>query len=540
MALLAFKLNRPLLLLAVLGFILYYAVAAANFNGEMENTEIGRKPAVTQEAAKTAALAWLKENAPDYVPGNTSVLFQTDKKISAYIAKNDWSKEYADKFGSQYPLDFWQVQVADGRDKHPYTFRVDLQKPVVTAWSQTGIEKGRADTAAFQAAERAVVQAGYKLDDFTYSKDAVDDLGRYVFTSKSLKMGEAPLTLSVPVNGNEAVGLLPRFKVPESFSSWIDSQDRGAVRMSSLALLFSAVFAISAIVYTIRYRKQISFSRGVLFTLVTLAVSIFSTLNTLPILAAQKGADPNDGIYSTVYLVLMIGYNVFSAVSLYFSLLSGNEIWRRKGRRLWPRFRDADFGRHVYDSMGRGYLLCIFIIGVQQALLFFAMRAFDSFAISDPTQSEYNMLWPWLLPSLAWMAGISEEATYRLLGGGLFKKLLRFDFLAILIPGIAWALGHTGYAFYPNYTRLFEVTLLALIFGYMMLRYGLYTAIFAHVTMDSLLMSLSFMVGKNSGTYNMLAVFYILLPAIVATVIYLFHRLLRGNPGPTSPVPPRY
>jgi hypothetical protein len=133
------------------------------------------------------------------------------------------------------------------------------------------------------------------------------------------------------------------------------------------------------------------------------------------------------------------------------------------------------------------------------------------------------MLQPGLFPLLAWVAAISEEATFRLFGIILFKKLVRSNFLAVLLPSIIWAASHTQYPVYPVYTRLIEVTIIGIIFGYAFLKFGLITAIFAHACMDSILMGLSLFSLNNVGL-AMLGGLYISLPAIIGFLFAWLHK----------------
>jgi len=98
------------------------------------------------------------------------------------------------------------------------------------------------------------------------------------------------------------------------------------------------------------------------------------------------------------------------------------------------------------------------------------------------------MRYAWLLPIVAWLAGISEEAIYRLFGITMLKKIVRNTFVACLITTLIWALGHTLYPIYPISTRPIELTVIGLLFSYIFLRYGFITAMFSHVVFDSILM----------------------------------------------------
>ena len=97
----------------------------------------------------------------------------------------------------------------------------------------------------------------------------------------------------------------------------------------------------------------------------------------------------------------------------------------------------------------------------------------------------------------------------------------------IVPPGLLWALGHVGYAIYPVYTRVIELVLMSFLFGWFMLRFGIITVIFAHVTLDAILMGMQMMFDGLPGDF--LAAFSLIMPGLVGIVIWWLHRTLRGK-----------
>lgn len=220
---------------------------------------------------------------------------------------------------------------------------------------------------------------------------------------------------------------------------------------------------------------------------------------------------------------MMITFTLIMGVVVSLSAAVGDGLWREQHLNMWARWQEHDYGDHVWKSMIIGYLTCLFILGVQQALFAIAETSFHAFAIPDPSQSVFNLNAPLLFPTLAWMAGISEEILFRLFGIALFRKLLRNTFAAVLVSSFLWALGHAAYTVYPSYTRLIEVTILGVIFSYIFLSYGLITTIFAHVIMDSILMGLTIMVGGHSLEI-ISGLGYMALPLFIAAIIRFLHR----------------
>src|SRR5690606_36202755 len=83
---------------------------------------------------------------------------------------------------------------------------------------------------------------------------------------------------------------------------------------------------------------------------------------------------------------------------------------------------------------------------------------------------------------------------HRLSGRPVFLNPLFAIVPAVIISSVLWGAAHVGYTVYPVYTRLIEVTMLGFVFSWMMLRYGLMTAIFAHASVDLIWMGYSLIV----------------------------------------------
>ncbi len=84
-------------------------------------------------------------------------------------------------------------------------------------------------------------------------------------------------------------------------------------------------------------------------------------------------------------------------------------------------------------------------------------------------------------------AAISEEFLYRVLALGLFQRLTRSFWLANLFQATAWGFMHSTYPQEPAYARGIELTVIGLIHGWILRRYGLWACFVAHYLLDALL-----------------------------------------------------
>ncbi|GIP40710.1 hypothetical protein J31TS4_39900 [Paenibacillus sp. J31TS4] len=512
------RMNRSLLILALIGVVLYAAVLLVQTATDTSMEEETTRPKVSKEQAAAVARALIAERDPSFaVNQDAAVLHQSDKELSGYLQKYKLNASYQETYGARYPIDYWQVAIGGGGAAPKYVVSVRMDNPEAIGWMRYGAAASGQTTEAKrkELAEGALRSAGYEPADFVL-KPAEGTGLRYVYESRKDRIGDAVLQVKIGLSGTQITGLSPVFQEPESFRVWLAQEEKAAQRMSLISPGLTLLMGLAALILAIIHRREITFSRGLLLTLIFAGLYALHAANSLP--GALTDLEPDQlsgtldpGIYLTLTYVLI----AIMAIAMYLSLVTGDQMWRARGWNAWPSMREPSFGEEMFYGMGRGYLICLFILGVQQVLFYIAGEAFDSFAITDPTQSTLNLYRPWLFPLLAWMAGISEEVTYRLFGIAFFRKIVRFRFLAVLVPSIIWALGHTGYTIYPSYTRLFEVTILGLIFGYVFLKYGLITAIYAHATMDIILMSLSLMVTEPTPGYIVLGLLYIAMPALI-------------------------
>ncbi|MCL6457847.1 MAG: CPBP family intramembrane metalloprotease [Gorillibacterium sp.] len=546
-----FNFNRKLFFLALIGIVLYFTANVWLGSKSEESLDTAVKPTVSMDVAAQTALAWYHAEYGLELAHAEETVYSTDKTMSTYVTKYELNKVFDKTYAQVAPLDFWRVKLKPADEPVIYV-RVAMNKAKVVGWEIA--QSSKIYLGNLKVAQNVLEQAGFSISDFIIDQPINDTVnpGKVAlrFTSKTDKIGEAPLVINMNIMDGHALTMLPHFEPPQDFISWLAKQDKGAGLMATLYIVMALILGLVSLIFVIIKRKQARFSRGILFSLIVFgAIGVYS-YNSLP---AQVASMPVGSLEFLSLKVLFISNLIIYAIlgiALYFTSVSGDQIWRERGWNPWPSFKDTNFGQHVYSSMGRGYLLCFLVMGVQQLLFLFAYNAFDTFAVNDPSQSTFNLYWPWLFPTLAWYAGIGEEITFRLFGIALMRKLLPqgrgvsqhvYRFIAVLAPSLIWAAGHTTYSFYPNYTRLFEVAILGLIFGYIFLRYGLYTAIFTHVSMDIILMSISNMYADSSPRGIFLGLFYIASPFLVGSIILFLHQKLRRKhqelppPRPVAP-----
>ncbi|WP_426451752.1 CPBP family intramembrane glutamic endopeptidase [Paenibacillus sp. S-38] len=544
------RIKEPsLLLLAVIGCILYFGVNL--FSPYMEDAERMEEategvPSVTQGQAADAALRFAREKLGLRAENPaTHVIYQAVKQQSGYLQKERLYDEYQERFGEKLPLEFYEVEIGEPDTGLTHYIQVNYTNLGIIGWETGRSATARSEGVSSENAPDSEAVIRQTLTDLGYSPDtfalvpggskAPGPNTLRVYRSKADTIGESPLELHVKETRGRITLFRPEFPVPEAFIDWQNAQDDKASLMTWTSMGLSTVMTLTAFILIIRGRRDIRFSRGLVLTLIFTGVYLLNNFNMLPAFRTEHGSGPSEP-QAVFYLWFVNIFVLFMAASTYLSLLAGRQLWLRRGLNPWPVWSDASFGDSVRTAMVRGYLFCLFVLGLQQVMFFAAAELFDVWAVSDPADSVYNMRVPGVFPLMAWAASISEEAVYRLLGIALVLSLTRSRFLAVLLPSIIWAMSHTQYPIYPVYTRLIEVTVIGLIFGYVFLRYGFLTAIFAHAAMDSILMGLSLMI-TGSAANTAVGAFYLLLPALAGWLLSWLHD--RFGPKPKPPRAPQ-
>lgn len=541
-------------LLAVIGLILFFVFQIFPATSS-QTTEISSTSFISKDQAIQAARSFAA-SVDDYtLQGNASkplVTYQTHSDIYGYMAKTKQLATYNKKWETTYPYDVYRVRLLDQNnggylnvDVHMKTGKVVAFKRILPSSLYTAVEseqeQGIGSTSESLAEgnmplnEKEKLAAGvlkeFGYDIPTLQLDTRDGEPGLKYTDASKTIGNSKLELNFTFENGAVRSFDPEFSVPKSHTDYVKDQTQLANWLTYGGYAFlTFVLGVLAIIYSILARANTSFKRGVVLSLVYFAASMIGTLNMLPLFQAQ-------GLSSFMLVFLMLiqtGITIVMSATIYLSLVAGDGMWRKIGFNPWPRAKEPGYGKYVLQSMYTGYLWAFILLGVQSVLFFILERSIGTWSTTSADQSTYNMTYAWIFPIMAWMAGIGEEAVYRLFGIRMMQKVVRNTFIACLIPTIIWALGHTLYPIYPVITRPIELTVIGLLFSLIMLRHGFIAVVFAHVIFDSLLMGLSLIFMGDA--LNMGAgIFWIVLPAIVGYVVYRFNPKQKEKPYVTTP-----
>ncbi|MBY9078759.1 CPBP family intramembrane metalloprotease [Paenibacillus sp. HN-1] len=557
-------LSRTLILAGLIGLILF---AMFQIIPSLNQPGAGTEQAIAKSDASLKASRFAQENL-GYIPQSGdrwTVTYTSDSSFYGYMSRENLLDSYTErKLDERYPFDTFHVSL-DSQKETWDRLTVDLNmytgEPVgfsrvaagqlhptqVTEEVLTGKESDSefANDGSVNAQKRVVLAEPWlKLWGVDISRleqlPATDGYG-LIYADNNVKVGEAPLRYAFKFSDGQVSLFHPSFWAPKWHTDYVDDQVSTATRLTLLGYgLPTLALGILALIYSILRRSHTSFKRGVFLSIVFFVIMMISTYNSLP----ETSSDSMEGrVTSIIMFVIYTLYSLLMASLLYFSLVGGNGLWRKEeGLNPWPRAKEAGYGKYVLDSVYAGYIWAFVLLGVQTLMFILLQYTLHNWSTTDASQSPYNMRYPWLLPVMAWLAGLSEEAVYRLFGIRMLKKIVRSTLLASLITTIIWAFGHTLYPIYPISSRPIELTVIGLLFSYIFLRYGFITAMFSHVVFDSILMGATLIFMREP--VNVVAgIVTLVMPFIVGYIVYRFNppgrerrpEPPRDEPGPEAP-----
>ncbi|MEK4514110.1 CPBP family intramembrane glutamic endopeptidase [Paenibacillus sp. FSL H8-0122] len=555
-------LTTKLILAGILGLILFvmFQVAPQLLSSSDGDTAILSKSEIREKAAAFAAgqLGYEAAAGDEWV-----ILYKTDSSFYGYMSREKLLPDYSkNKLDQRYPFDVYHaVLYTSGEsaarlavDLNMYTGKPAAFAVGADADAASGLNYGERPTAAtkrtdpanpvssipelsLEAKERLALP-WLKLWGANPAKLKIEaNLEGYglVYSDNSVTIGELPLKYQFNYLNGEVSYFRAGFSAPAWHDTYVDGQTSLAKKLTLFGYgLPTLLLGILAMIYGILRRKHTSWKRGIFLSSVHFLIMMVSSYNVVSE-SGSGGAEAR--VTAVVMFIIYVLYSLLMSLLLYFSLVGGDGLWRSEEKlNPWPRASEPGYGHYVLKSIQAGYIWAFILLGVQTVMFIILSYTLDNWSTTDASQSPYNMKYAWLLPIVAWLAGLSEEAVYRLFGIRMLKKLVKNTLIASLITTLIWALGHTLYPIYPVISRPIELTVIGLLFSYIFIRYGFIAVMFSHVVFDSILMgaTLIFMQDKvNIGA----GIVTIILPFIVGYLVYRFNPPREPKQAEPNPTP---
>lgn len=511
---------------------------------------------ISKEQAIETATAFVNEQTGLFVE-KAEAYHDSDKDYTGYVAKYELTELHKETFEKYAPVDQYRVNIRTvGNELTAGSVYLDLYTGEIVGWDFTFAQQAEvSEDIAHLAIQAHLEQLAFPLNEKTHidtyeQLEQIDLFGSenrrsigYYVSNDELVIKDAVMQIDASVidyNGKIIVNrMVTEFMLPADYTDMIKKQDFYANLWTfGVYTVISFVLGILAIIYAILYRRHTSFKYGSWMTVIATVIAVIVNLGLIRSQLGLEGQMLSDSGFFLIFTIVITAITILlGAVAYYFSFVAGDGLWRAQGFQLWPRFKEAHYGKHVWDSMKIGYLMAIIALGVQSVIFLLLTQLLGTWSANDTSQSLLNFEYSWLFPLIAWFAAISEEVVFRLFGVGIFRRWFKNTWLAAFIPTLAWAAGHTLYPLYPASTRIIELIIIGYMFTWVMMRFGFIAAMFMHAVFNTILISISMYVSGTT-TDMVSASFFLVLPVIIAFVIRWLHEKRKDTQEPNAPAYP--
>ena len=516
---------------------------------------------ITRQQALQRGEQYLTQQGHSLKEYRHSVIFSSNQYQAEFVEKTLGLESANRLYQKDVPIWYWECRWFKELQKEEFSCRISPDGRVVGFSHDIKDEEPRPSISEDSAKILALsyittipgIQASeYKLVETSdYKKPHRMDYS-FIFEKDRPKIKDGSIRLSLNLQGTQLDGFYHHVHIPDTFQR----ADEKIYAYRSL-LIYIDWFFDSGIYLGIIILLLLGFKakqlRWKLFFPVALTLAVFALLNSY-------NEIPTSSYYywtaSTWYSFIgrQIGRGFLNAAK------EGLMVWIL-GVAGWYAFRYFREKKTLLPSTGyiqriapRG-LASATIIGYSGALIqlgyvavFYMLgyRYFHVFSPADITYSNYLATWlPWLFPlTIALSASLNEEFTYRLFAIPFLQKLIKYRWIAIILPAFIWGFAHSFYNVEPVYIRGIEVGLVGIFLGCIYLRYGILATVIIHYVYDCVLFALPML--RSSSLYfiisGILVCLLMVLPGILLTWLsprykkeFLESEMEDSHPKETSP-----
>lgn len=542
--------------LGILGLVLFLALYDRAFPSAALDLELSRAQIVDR------ATEYLRGRGVDLAGHQFALTFNEAWLSSVYLQQtlgipqtNALAREKA------LPLWLWEARWFKPLQKQEYYLSLMPDGEVV---SLTHLVLEDAPGASIeQQAAQALAEAylredrGWELDDWervsssTVARPGGRSDHHFEWKRTDWDVGKSELRLAVDIQGDTVGGYGYWLKVPEAFVRRFSEQRNRAGFANNLSFYLGAggFGAVAFAFFFLGHRRGVfAWREGLAAGLCVAGVELLSDLNTLLLRKAWYSTTQTYVVFWMNQLISIL-ISALSVAGVVVVLAAGG---RYLARRVWARqdkvltrqdkiltrqdlvlTRSGDWWMALSLSTWRGLMLGA--IGGGYVVLFYlvATRALGGWTpMGAPPVNLYATPLPFLVALAAGVVpATTEEFLFRLVGIGAVWALARRRWLAVVVPGVLWGFAHLSYVRDPIYLRGVELTLLALLYGAVFLRFDLTTTIVAHLAFNATLVALPLL---RSGQPYFVANGALIVVALVAPVVpgivqYVRRRQEKGD-----------
>ncbi len=508
---------------------------------------------VFQAGAEARAEAFLRQEGVRVPQGyRRSSRFTTSEDDKAYLEQTLGlvrANQVLQRDGFVYA---WRVRWFKPGEQTQYRVSVDPDGRIIQYSQRLPNDAPAPKSTGPEALARAFAERTARIDLAGYDlkqKSEVPQPRRrdyyYVWERRGFRLGEATQRVAVTVTGNRVLSYSRWLDVPEAFWQRYDRENEKGELLAKIAAALSAGFLVVALVGLVvgAARRELQWRRGLWPAGVLAAILVLNAANLLPLQRAMQSTTDMDATFAVRAVAAILSTAVGAFLGMWL-LVVGAGWWYRRGFpgqvALWHWFsREGLASPGGRKRLFAGYVLAALQLAYVAVFYALASRVIGAWS---PAQVKYEDLFstsaPWAYALLVGVqASLSEEFLFRVVAISWLRRWLKRDWLAILIPALVWGFAHANYPNKPFYIRGIELSIWGLIFGWMLVRYGVLPSLVAHASYNAVLVGSGFLTSVIWTPRLSFLVVLALTLAPLGLAGWWARRGLGREPAPLNPEP---
>ncbi|MBZ5640031.1 MAG: CPBP family intramembrane metalloprotease [Acidobacteriia bacterium] len=375
----------------------------------------------------------------------------------------------------------------------------------------------------------------------------------FTWKVKGSEVHGADYRVEVGIAGSGVASYAEFLKVPDTWIrdyAKLRSKNEIAGQIDSVLLLLTGLAMLVLLVRRIRRGDVRWRAAGLLGGLIFVLLSV-SQLNQLPSAFYAYDTTTSFGGFVLGGVLRAFGAGLGAGLLIFLVAASAEPLYRER----FPRFLSltsllrprALRTREFFLASLVGVTLTCFFFAYENVFYLIANRC-GAWAPRDVAYSDLlSTSFPWVyVLFFGFLPAISEEFISRMFSIPFFERILRSTAAAIVIAAFIWGFGHAAYPNQPFWIRGLEVGIAGIVFGLVMLRFGIASVVICHFSVDALYTAFVLIRSPNlyyriSGSLSA-GIFVLLL--LAAAAAYLFRGGFRpaedsnadeGVPPPAEP-----
>ena len=529
-----------LILVCILVAIISTIIVSNNFTKAFPEASINFK--VTKNQSKEIASQFLDQIGFDKTGYRHSAIFSYDGEAKVFLEKELGAEKANELMGTKVRLWRWSNRWYKPMQKEEINVRVspegqllgythlipeeqegaflsaDSAKQIVLEYLKT---ETQLNTAELEFVEQSQKERPNRLDH------------TFIWKKADFKINEADYRYSLTILGDKIGGKQEYLFVPDSWSRDYEKL-RSKNNTTGLLAGFLLVLTVLAMLVVLIQRTRnldIKWRTALIFGSIAAVLSFLSYINNIPVsLYNYPTTDPFSS-FLLKSIALDLVYALLTGFGIFFVTAAAEPLYREKYKNhisltktfSWHGLRTKKFFIAVIVG-----ITLTFFFAAYQVIFYLVTKKFGGWAPQDiPYDNLLNTAFPWISVLLiGFLPAVSEEFISRMFSIPFFHRIVKYRWLAVIIPAFIWGFGHASYPQQPFYIRGLEVGLAGIFIGFVMLRFGILATLVWHYTVDALYTALLLLRSNNSYFITTAAIGtgIMLLPLIIALIAYIKNR----------------